>query len=147
MNSSSSYFNENWQRYQNTLQNNTLYHREMMSTLNEFLKKNMGMRPFTFVDVGCGDSSKVVPVLTSLAISKYIGIDTAPKVLKMAEKSLAPLNCLKELLTEDMISAIPHLSPPVDIIFTSYAVHLLSAEDKVNFIKNCHQKLNSNGFL
>lgn len=147
VNTASSYFNENWQRYQSTVKNNTLYHREMLAALRQFLSANIGTRTFSFVDVGCGDSSTVAPLLADQAITKYIGIDAAENVLKMASTSLAQLECEKEFIADNMTTAIPHLSSPVDIIFTSYAVHHLSLQDKFNFIESCKQKLNQNGFL
>lgn len=147
VNTASAYFNENWQRYQSTVKNNTLYHREMLSALQQFLSIHIGNRAFSFVDVGCGDSSTVAPILSGKNIIKYIGIDAAEDVLNMASISLAHLECEKEFIADNMTTAIPRLSSPVDIIFTSYAVHHLSLQDKINFIESCKQQLNQNGFL
>lgn len=147
VNNASAYFNKDWERYQNTIKNNTLYHHEMLSALQQFLSANIGSRPFSFVDVGCGDSATVAPILSHTAIKKYIGIDAAEDVLKMASNTLAPLDCEKKFIAEDMLTAIPRLSESVDIIFTSYAVHHLSNIEKENFIAHCKQKLNPNGFF
>jgi cyclopropane fatty-acyl-phospholipid synthase-like methyltransferase len=147
INSASLYFNENWQRYQITLRNNTLYHREMLSALQQFLLVNMGSRAFSFVDVGCGDSSTVAPILADTAIRKYIGIDAAKNVLEMATDTLRSLDCEKEFIADNMTTAITEIPTSVDIIYSSYAVHHLSLQDKISFIANCKQKLNPNGFL
>ena len=147
MNEASVYFNANWDKYKNTVQKNTLYHREMFMALNQFLVENMGDSVFTLVDVGCGDSSNIEPILLGKAIKKYIGIDAAADVLKMAASNLAHLDCEKEFFAEDMTTAIKRVSEPVDIIFTSYAVHHLSKQDKLDFIANCKDKLKPNGFL
>jgi len=134
VNTASVYFNENWQRYQSTVKNNTLYHCEMFSALKQFLSANIGARTFSFVDVGCGDSSTVAPILADQAITKYIGIDAAEDVLKRAPHSLAHLKCEKEFIADNMTTAIPRLSSSVDIIFTSYAVHhILSVTDVMTF--------------
>lgn len=147
INSASSYFNENWQRYLSAVKNNTLYHHEMLSALRLFFSEYMGTRSFSFVDVGCGDSSTVIPILADFPINKYIGIDEAKDVLQMASNNLAHLHCEKEFIADNMITAIPNLSTPVDIIYTSYAVHHLSLRDKIDFIDNCKQKLTKHGFL
>ncbi|KTC79154.1 putative methyltransferase [Legionella cherrii] len=147
MTNASEYFNENWQRYQSALKNNTLYHREMLQALQKFLSTHIGNRTFCFVDVGCGDSSTVLPVLAATPIKKYIGIDAAQNVLKMAENTLASLNCEKEFIADNMTSALPRLTASVDVIYTSYAVHHLSLDEKERFIAVCKQKLNPNGFL
>lgn len=146
-NSASTYFNAHWQRYQNTIKSNTLYHREMLLTLQQFLSEHMGNHGFSFVDVGCGDSSTVAPILADTSIAHYIGIDAAKDVLKMAASSLANVQCEKEFITDDMITAVSHLSKPVDIIYTSYAVHHLTSQDKAHFIEQCQQKLKPHGFL
>ncbi len=147
VNATSAYFNKNWQRYQIMVSSNTLYNREMLSALQQFLSANFGDKAFSSVDVGCGDASTVVQILSKTAISKYIGIDEAEDVLKMAANTLAHLDCKKEFIADNMINAIPRLSEPVDIIFTSYTVHFLALKDKIDFIANCKAQLKSHGFL
>ncbi|WP_423202585.1 methyltransferase [Legionella wadsworthii] len=127
--------------------NNTLYHREMLQELQKFLSNNFKNHPFSFVDVGCGDCSTVISILKEQPIKKYIGIDAAKDVLKIAEKTLAPLTCDKEFIAENMSEALPRIKAPVDVIYTSYAVHHLSLMDKIRFIEVCQQKLSTNGFL
>jgi SAM-dependent methyltransferase len=141
------YFNQNWQRYLNTIKNNTLYHKEMLHALDKFLATTWANKEFTFADVGCGDARTVFPILSQYQIKKYIGIDAAPDVLKMAEEMLAPLKCDKEFMAENMCSAITHLSSKVDIIYTSFAVHHLSLQEKTDFIAHCYEQLNSEGYL
>lgn len=48
MTAASEYFNKNWQRYQSAIKNNTLYHREMLQALQQFLVTHMGDRSFFF---------------------------------------------------------------------------------------------------
>ena len=134
MNVSSKYFNDHWQQYQDVLNNNTLYHREMMTTLDDFLNNHFGAQPFSFVDVGCGDSSTVLSVLKDKDLAEYVGIDAAHDVLTYAEKNLKIINCKKEFIAKDMQNAIRELSFTYDVIFSSYAVHHLSLQEKAEFI-------------
>lgn len=145
-NQASQYFNENWKRYRNSIECNTLYHREMFAALNEFIQKNI-KHPFSFVDVGCGDSTATAAVLSDKPVSQYIGIDAAKDVLKIAAQTLAPMNCEKEFIAENMNTAIKQLKSPVDIIFTSYAVHHLSPQEKIDFLLDCKKQLKANGFF
>ena len=57
------------------------------------------------------------------------------------------LYCEIELIADNMSTAIPNLSTSVDVIFTSYAVHHLSLQDKIDFIQKCQNQLNPNGVL
>lgn len=143
----SQYFNTKWTQYQQALKNNTLWHREMMENSSSFIDKNMGSRPFSFVDVGCGDGSMIIAVLAGKAIKKYIGIDAASEVLKLAEKNLEVLQGDKEFICGNMVDAIDQLNTPVDIIYSSYAVHHLSLQEKVEFINKCQKHLNDGGYL
>jgi 2-polyprenyl-3-methyl-5-hydroxy-6-metoxy-1,4-benzoquinol methylase len=146
-NSASAYFNENWMRYQSVLKHNTLYHREMIAALNGFLSEHYGDKAFDFVDVGCGDSSTVASVLADTSITTYIGIDAAKDVLKIAANNVTAIGCDTSFVADNMTTAIPNLASSVDIIYTSYAVHHLSLEDKFDFINSCKQQLKPNGVL
>ncbi len=146
-NLASQHFNMHWGKYQEAIKNNTLWHQEMMAALSSFIDKHMGSKPFSFVDVGCGDSSTIVPVLVDKFVKKYTGIDAAPDVLKLAEKNLERIRCEKEFIFGNMLDAIVQLNTPVDMIFTSYAVHHLSYQQKVEFINKCQQCLSEGGYL
>jgi ubiquinone/menaquinone biosynthesis C-methylase UbiE len=145
--SASQYFNENWKKYQQTIQSNTLYHKEMTATLNTFLNDHFSSKPFSFVDVGCGDSSTIISVLTNQSIQHYIGIDAAEDVLKLAADNLKSIKAKKEFICDNMVNAISQLPPSIDVIYTSYAIHHLSHQQKVDFIQTCQDKLSKNGFL
>lgn len=145
-NDASLYFNANWKKYQNAITSNTLYHQEMGEALNQFIKKNMS-HPFTMMDLGCGDCSAIVPILTDKKISNYIGIDAAPDVLKIAAANMDVVQCKKEFICDDMMNAIAAIPASIDIIYTSYAVHHLSYQDKLNFIQHAQNKLKPGGYL
>jgi cyclopropane fatty-acyl-phospholipid synthase-like methyltransferase len=145
-NDASLYFDANWKRYQSTLAANSLYHKEMGDALNQFIDAHF-KQDFSLVDVGCGDSSTMAPILLNKKIKHYIGIDAAPNVLKLAEKQMAVVTCDQDFICDDMSTAIPKLTMKADIIFTSYAVHHLLHEHKVQFIQNCKNKLNDSGCL
>jgi 2-polyprenyl-3-methyl-5-hydroxy-6-metoxy-1,4-benzoquinol methylase len=145
-NEASIYFDANWKRYQSTIAGNSLFHKEMGETLSRFLDQHT-THAFTLVDVGCGDSSTIAPVLANKNIKKYIGIDAAPTVLNMADQQMSAIACEKTFICDDMSTAIANLPEPVDIIFTSYAVHHLTHERKIAFIQDCQNKLNASGYL
>lgn len=146
-NEASLYFNANWQKYKNSITKNLLCHQEMMAALSEFLETNYRVHQFTLVDVGCGDSSLISPVLKNSNIKKYIGIDAAPDVLELSKESLGSITCEKVLVCDDMMNAIKQISTPVDLIYTSYAIHHLSEKEKTQFIEVCKTKLNAGGHL
>lgn len=143
----SEYFNANWEMYKEMVSKNSLYHNEMFSLLDHFLKEHFATRSFSLVDIGCGDSSVIAPSLVHTTIKKYIGIDSASDVLKLASTTLSHIKCEKEFICDDMTNAIARLNEPVDIFFSSYALHHLSFQEKVDFINTCKIKLATNGFF
>jgi precorrin-6B methylase 2 len=145
--SASQYFNENWKKYQQSIKNNTLYHKEMSAALDAFLVEHVSSHPFSFVDVGCGDASTIISVLTGKSIKQYIGIDAASAVLTIAAENLQVLNCKKEFICDNMVDAILQIPSSIDVIFTSYAVHHLSHQQKFDFVQACQHKLSNQGFL
>lgn len=141
------YFNKHWQNYKNSVARNSLCHKEMFSALDQFLGEKMKGESFSFVDVGCGDSDTIAPYLQGHSLNKYIGIDIAETVLQKASNNLSKLNCFKQFITENMTTAIKNLSSPVNIIFSSYAVHHLQYVEKFNFINDCKNKLTAKGYF
>jgi SAM-dependent methyltransferase len=139
----SDYFNANWIKYQKVLAANTLYHHEMGEALKKFLLTIHS--PFSFVDIGCGDCSTIVPILKDQKIKSYIGIDAAADVLKLAIENTKVIPGEKKFICEDMITAIPSLPPSQDIIHSSYALHHLSQQEKFDFIQSCQKILKHGG--
>lgn len=142
---STTFFNQNWKKYQNSISHNTLYHKEMMAALTQFFAEKLPT-PFSMVDVGCGDCSTIVPVLSQTNIATYVGIDAAPEVIQLAQQNMQAIHCQKEFICDNMINAIKVI-PQVDLIFESYAVHHLSTQQKFDFIQQAKGKLKSNGYL
>lgn len=139
------YFDANWSRYLQNVRNNALYHTEMFATLDTFLKQQA--KDITLADLGSGDSSAIVEVLKNNTIKCYIGVDTAPGILEQAKNILADVTCKKQFMCEDMANAVNKLPVPIEIIFTSYALHHLSYADKVKFIQDCQNKLTPGGYF
>lgn len=141
------HFNSHWESYKLSIDNNRFFHKEFFAALDQFIEETMGERPITLVDAGCGDCSPIKPVLESRNIKEYVGIDIAADVLHLAATNLAGLNFSKQWMVSTMDTAIYRIKNGVDIILTSHALHHLSREDKVNFIRECQNKLNTPGYL
>jgi SAM-dependent methyltransferase len=140
------HFDKNWERYLRSIHNNFLYHQEMFSMFDKFLKEHFDNKPFALADMGCGDGSVILGALMNKPITQYIGVDAAADLMHKAPQVLDSLTCDKQFICGDMAQVIKTL-PTLDIIFCSYALHHLSHESKVAFILDCKNKLADNGFL
>ncbi|MDY7013154.1 MAG: ubiquinone biosynthesis protein UbiE, partial [Cyanobacteriota bacterium] len=54
--SSNEFFNQQWQLYQKILFNNYMGHQEIYGVLHELLINDL-KKPFSLLDLGCGDAS------------------------------------------------------------------------------------------
>lgn len=146
-NSVGEYFNHHWDEYKICADDNRFCHNEMFNALNGFLHENIRTHPFSFIDAGCGDCSYIAKVLQKNQIKNYIGIDIAEDFLKQASANMNPVHCQKQFIHGDMTRSLASLPSPVEVIFSSYAVHHLSYQQKFNFIKTCKNKLTPDGFF
>ncbi len=141
-----SYFNANWEDYTKSVRSNILCHEKMFSMLATFLSKNFA-NGFSMIDCGCGDGSAILQTLLKQPVKRYMGIDAAHDLMVSAHDVMANLPCEKHFICDDMTVAITQLTEPVDLIFSSYAIHHLSRKQKFEFIKNCQHLLTENGFF
>lgn len=142
------YFNTSWSECQKSVKADILSHNKMFGTLDQFLKSyfaDRANRPCVLADLGCGDGSAIRDTLLDKPISKYIGVDMAESLLAEADKILADLKGSKAFICEDMQDAIVDIKGPLDIIFSSYALHYLRSKKKVEFIAHCREKLGDGG--
>jgi len=119
----------------------------MFATLDRFLAERFDDRTFKFADLGCGDATAVVDTLGGKSISHYIGVDAGAELIEAARTTLASIDCQKTFLCGDMAAAISEMPEDLDIILCSYSVHHLLLDQKIKFIRDCHQKLNSSGYF
>lgn len=143
----SQHFDQNWQSYLQAVNNGLLCHLEMFTKLESLINEHFQHKPFILADIGCGDGSAIVGVLQNKPISRYIGVDAAAEVLKNAPSVLETLDCEKEFICDDMANAIIQIQQPLDIIVCSYSLHHLSLAKKLEFIKNCQNQLQPNGYM
>lgn len=141
------FFGAKWHLYQRAIRKNVLCHEDMFSTLERFLTKQFGERSIRFVDFGCGDASAIINTLTSRNIAHYTGIDASSDLLAKASETLTALKCPTDLICQDMGIAVKELKAPADVLFCSYSLHHLPAEQKARFVRDCYETLEASGCL
>lgn len=142
------YFNKYWESYQVAVKNDLLYHQEMFGLLKQSLDQYFAGRSFSFADFGCGDCESLASVLQFFPVEKFLGVDAAESVLAKAPKMMAKVSGKKEFLSKDMLEACNQLTDEsFDVIFTSYALHHFTTEEKAGFIKKCQSSLKPGGLF
>lgn len=135
-----------WDTYAKVVAANYMFHREIGEGVKAALKARFGERPFSILDLGCGDAATFAPLLQGFSVKSYRGVDLSAAALALARQNLARVACKVELIRADFLSALAE-APTTDAIYTSFALHHLSTEGKKEFFKLAAQKLAPGGLL
>ncbi len=65
----------------------------------------------------------------------------------LAAENIAPLGCKADLINIDFMEGLAQTKERFDIVFTSYALHHLSREEKAEFFRLAHSVLTEHGLL
>ena len=136
-----------WAIYRKVLSNNYMHHREIYQAITDLLDEQWESRPFKLLDLGCGDASFLAPTLQGRSIQHYMGFDLSAPALALAAENIAPLDCKAELINIDFMEGLAQTHEHFDIVFTSYALHHLTQEEKSEFFRLAHSVLSENGLL
>ncbi|AFY32074.1 class I SAM-dependent methyltransferase [Calothrix sp. PCC 7507] len=142
------FFNDQWKIYQKVLNNNYMGHREIYNILHELLVSYF-QKPFTMLDLGCGDSSFISKALVNTNIASYHGVDLSITALEIAKKNLAITQCDTTLIPGDFSQLSSLLASgqnnKFDAILISFALHHLHLEQKDYFIEQLQHFLTPGG--
>lgn len=136
-----------WDTYARVVGGNYMFHQELGAALRATLVAHFHGRAFSLVDLGCGDAATLAPILQDLPISHYLGADLSQPALALAKQNLSGLGCPVELRHADMRDALVGLTSPVEAIYSSFALHHLSHDEKAGFFRAASQKLAQEGVL
>src|ERR1700757_2957837 len=139
-------FRTQWNIYRKLVDNNYLSHREAYHTLHHILNNKMS-RPFSFVDLVCGDAHNTVESLRGTKVRHYIGIDLSDSALKLAEHAVEGLNCAVKLEEADFVNFQEVLTQHVDVIWIGLSLHHLTTPDKADFMKKAKDALGNDGLF
>lgn len=143
---SSEIFVNAWDLYQRVVAADCMFHREIGAELRQLLRERFDTRPFSLLDLGCGDAATLVPLLEGLAVARYKGADLADPALALAAENLKALSCSIDLAHEDILAALAE-GATYDVIHTSFALHHLPTEQKGEFFRLAARRLNEGGLV
>jgi SAM-dependent methyltransferase len=136
-----------WHTYRKVVAANYMHHMEIRAQLERVLLAQFASRPFSFLDLGCGDAATLAPLLASMAVKRYKGVDLSESALALAAENLTGLSCPVELVCRDILAALAADSALYDVVYTSFALHHLSTEQKAEFFRRVAQRLEKDGLL
>jgi SAM-dependent methyltransferase len=136
-----------WHTYRKVVAANYMHHMEIKAHIEQMLHAQFVGRPFSFLDLGCGDAATLAPLLASMAVQRYKGVDLSETALALAAENLKALSCPVELVCGDILAALEADTGLYDVVYTSFALHHLSTEQKAEFFRRVAQRLAKDGLL
>jgi SAM-dependent methyltransferase len=136
-----------WRTYRKVVDSNYMNHAEFSAALKRVLRMRFGGRPFSVLDLGCGDAGTLAPVLLAAGAGSYEGVDLSATALALAAQNLESLSCPVQLSSGDLLDALRDGDRRFDVIHASYAVHHLSTGAKAEFFVHAARRLNGDGLI
>src|ERR1700720_4957697 len=93
-----------WHTYRKVVAANYMHHKEIKAQLERVLLAQFVGRPFSFLDLGCGDAATLAPLLASMAVQRYKAVDLSESALALAAENLTGLSCPVELVCRDILA-------------------------------------------
>lgn len=143
---SSAYFSTSWSVYRKVLKNNYMGHVEAYQVLSQTLISEID-KPFSFLDLACGDAYYSSRALRGTKVTHYTGIDLSEAALQAAREELQRLECEKELKSGELNEFDSLTEPPLDVIWVGLSLHHLDTEEKAGFIKKVYESLSDDGIF
>lgn len=129
-------FVKSWRVYREIIDNNYMFHREISEAVKLALTESMTKPMVSIIDLGCGDASMILPLLNRDQVGQYVGFDLSPSALDMAGEALSAMGIKHHLCCNDMLEGIRTLpDESQDLVFSSYALHHLSVDQKEAIIR------------
>lgn len=139
-------FLKSWKLYQKIIHENYMFHREISEALRSASRKTNTNQGLNIFDLGCGDASMAIPLLSRGLVQSYSGCDLSKPALEIAHSWLKEQDIEHKLLCDDMCKVISELpDKSFDIVFSSYAIHHLNATQKRLLIKEISRTLRPSG--
>lgn len=147
------FFNRQWASYRAIVEHDLMEHRAVADATGQALEGWLAERDANapapvMVDLGCGDLALIGPLLRSLLLGCYTGLDLAGVVLPLAQQALGDVPYPTHWVEGDLLGWATEASgAAVDILHSAFAIHHLDQAQKEAFLKAARQRINPGGIF
>jgi len=124
-----------------------MYHREIYAKISDLLTQRKDHGQYRLLDLGCGNVRFMAPALMRSPPALYHGVDLSEAALEEARSYLAGLPATVILTHGDLLEAAESTVDKWDVIFTGFAVHHLTLEEKGRLFQAAGSCLSDCGWL
>lgn len=140
-------FRDTWSLYDQIVGRNYMFHDEIFRDVTAVLAPRHSQGTYRILDLGCGNARHLTAALRLCPPALYAGYDLSSAALCQARENLASLNCPADLRQADLQDAFRRQGARFEVIFSSFAVHHLASEDKLQFFRDARNRLEPGGCL
>lgn len=138
---------EDWRVYEKLLVHDYMDHKTFFGRLQEHVSQHFH-DPVRVLDLGCGDLTPMLPLLQSIPLELYVGIDESAGALAIAAQKLAEHGLPGELVHGDLQAALKTLPGEFDLVVASFSLHHLPAlADKLEVLQAIERHLAEGGLF
>jgi SAM-dependent methyltransferase len=138
-------FFNGWNLYRRIVENDYLCHDSVRQALSGWLD---GLeRPFSFLDLGCGDAAFSTGILKGRNLASYTGMDLSPVALDLARGNTRKIAAPVSLVHGDFVTEIGTLPASYDVIYLGLSLHHLSRTEKEFFFGELRRRTAPGGAL
>ncbi len=139
-------FQYEWGIYQKLVRTNSMCHREIAALLRREIDARFD-RPFSFIDLACGDASLAHTLLSGTNVTRYEGLDLSRPALQCATEILKDVPYEVDLGEEDMVEGIARRPSSADMIWCGFSIHHLQKEQKQEMLTSTFRALKPGGIF
>ena len=140
-------FIRNWEIYQKIIRENYMKHKELAAHSQVYLNQLSLQQPIKLLDIGCGDAHQISKQLKDLNLSSYTGYDLSAQAIQFAKQNVEKLNTKIDFQVGYMEDLIKKDQQSYSVLYSSFAIHHLTNDVKLDFIHNCFNKLDAGGLF
>ena len=127
-------FQAQWATYQKLVDADSLSHKAVGTILHDTLNRTFA-RPFSVLDIACGDASEMKRALVGTKTRHYHGVDLSEPALELAANNLKDMPFEVELDHRDFVEALAGRAEPADMAWCSLSIHHLQTDGKLRLLQ------------
>lgn len=143
-------FERSWQSYHRVVADDLMEHaalqRALAARLEAFVA-SWGPLPLRMADLACGDLMTLEPLLRSLPLAAFTGVDAAATAMQLARARMAGWSVPCQWIHDDLLRWAEQRGEPYGLISCLFGLHHLADPEKQRFLEQVKGRLADRGLL
>ncbi len=131
--------------FRHAIEENYMAHHEIHTAIRQHLN-SVYDKPFSVLDLGCGDAYFISQALPAKLTKSYTGIDQSATALAAARENLSGAHIKFQLIQGDHTAFTPLVGDKkFRVMIVGFSIYLLPKTEKIRFFKECREHLRKRG--